>query len=136
MKSNARLLMISVVLICVAAAGVWVVRQPRPAATYSQFVSHVQAGEVKKATVTIGAGSGTDQISYTLANGSRLKTVIPSDRRAAMAVMQAKGVDVEIRDASSTPIRLLTNSIPFLLLLAVWIVMMTRGMRLQFRRAN
>jgi ATP-dependent Zn protease len=136
MKSNAgRLLAISVVLISITAAGFWIMRQPQPAATYWQFLSHVQAGEVKKATVTVGAGSGTDQIAYTLANGSTIETVIPSDRREAMAAMQAKAVDIEIRDGSTTPTRLLTNSIPFLLLLGVWVFMMSRGMRLQLRRS-
>jgi ATP-dependent Zn protease len=136
MKVNTKVLVLSVALLCVLAAGVWVVRRPQPSVTYSQFLAHVKAGEVKEATVTVEPGSGTDLIAYTLANGSQMKTVIPPDYREAMAAMREKMVDVEMRDGSSTPVRLLTNSIPFFLLLGVWIFMFSRGMRLRLGRAG
>jgi len=93
MKSKARVFTVSVVLAGVFIAAFWVVRRPQPAATYSEFLSHLRAGEVKKATVTVSSESGTDQIAYTLANGSQMKTVIPSDYREAMGVMREKGVE-------------------------------------------
>jgi ATP-dependent Zn protease len=114
------------VLAVVAATLVIVVRQGRsqPKITYSEFMTRVQAGEVAKATIEVAARSGADQIDYTLKNGSRVKTVVPSDDREALAAMREKLVNVEIRDASSSPLRLLANASPFLLLLAVWVVMM------------
>lgn len=129
MKSKARVLAVSVVLAGVLLAAFWVVRRPQPAATYPEFLSHVRAGEVRKATVA-------DQITYTLANGTQMKTAIPSDYREAMAAMREKGVDIEVRDTSLTPLRLLTNAAPFLLLLGVWVFMMSRGMRLRLGRAG
>lgn len=96
----------------------------QPKTTYSEFLKRVEAGEVTKATVAVAARSGVDQIDYTLKNGSQAKTVVPSDDREALAAMRDKLVNVEIRDASSSPYRLLANASPFLLLLAVWVVMM------------
>jgi ATP-dependent Zn protease len=98
-------------------------------ATYSEFLKRVQAGEVARATVVVASRSGADQIDYTLKNGSRVKTVVPSDDREALAAMKDKLVNVEIRDASASPYRLLVNSSPFLVLVAFWIFMMSRKMR-------
>src|SRR6201986_4729574 len=96
----------------------------QPKATYSEFLQRVQAGDVANATIVVAARSGADQIDYTLKNGKRVKTVVPSDDREALAAMRDKLVNVEIRDASSSPFRLLVNATPFLLLLAFWVVMM------------
>ena len=96
----------------------------QPKATYSEFLQRVQAGDVAKATIVVAARSGADQIDYTLKNGKRVKTVVPSDDREALAAMRDKLVNVEIRDASSSPLRLLVNATPFFLLLAFWVVMM------------
>ena len=96
----------------------------QPKATYSEFLQRVQSGEVTKATVEVAARSGADQIDYTLKSGKRVKTVVPSDDREALAAMRDKLVNVEIRDESTSPLRLLVNATPFLLLLAVWVVLM------------
>ncbi len=136
MKSKARVLAIFAVLAGVFTAAFWAARKPQPAATYSEFLSHVRAGEVRKATVAVSPDSGTDQITYILANGTQVKTVIPSDYREAMAAMREKAVDIEMRNASLTPLRLLTSAAPFLLLLGVWVFMMSRGMRLRLGRVG
>jgi cell division protease FtsH len=118
------------VLAVVAATVVLTVSQGlQPKATYSEFLKRVQAGEVTKATVEVAARSGVDQIDYTLKNGKSVKTVVPSDDREALAAMRDKLVNVEIRDASSSPFQLLVNATPFLLLLALWVVMMRLKLR-------
>jgi ATP-dependent Zn protease len=104
-------------------------RMLQPKATYSDFLKRVQAGDVAKATIEVAARSGADRIDYTLKNGQRVKTVVPSDDREALAAMRDKLVNVEIQDSSSSPYRLLANATPFLLLLAFWVVMMRLKLR-------
>lgn len=112
------------VLAIVAATLAFTIWHGQPKATYSEFLKRVEAGEVTKATVEVASRSGADQIDYTLKNGKQVKTIVPSDDREALAAMRDKLVNVEIRDASSSPLRLLVNATPFLLLLAFWVVMM------------
>ncbi len=123
MKTNRIVWGVLAIVAATLAFTVWEGRL-QPKATYSEFLNRVQAGEVTKATVEIAARSGADQIDYTLKNGKRVKTVIPSDDREALAAMRDKLVNVEIRDASTSLLRLLVNTTPFLLLLAFWVVMM------------
>jgi cell division protease FtsH len=134
MTSNTNRMVFWSVLAVVAATVVITITQGllRPRATYSEFLKRVQAGEVAKATIEVAARSGADQIDYTLKNGSRVKTVVPSDDREAMAAMRDKLVNIEIRDASASPLRLLANATPFLLLLAFWVVMMRLKLRPHF----
>jgi cell division protease FtsH len=131
MTSNtSRTVFWSVLAVVAATLVIAISQRPlQPRATYSEFLKRVQAGEVAKATVEVAARSGVDQIDYTLKNGNRVKTVVPSDDREALAAMRDKLVSVEIRDASSTPLRLLLNATPFLLLLALWVVMMRLKLR-------
>lgn len=126
MSTKANRIVFWSILAIVAATIAFTIWQGRlqPKATYSEFLKRVQAGEVTKATVEVAARSGVDQIDYTLKNGSRVKTVVPSDDREALAAMRDKLVNVEIRDASSSPYHLLANASPFLLLLAIWVVLL------------
>ena len=126
MNSNARRIILSVVPILVAVGIVTVVKQgqSQPKATYSQFLQNVQAGEVVNATIAVAGRSGADRITYTLKNGSRMKTLVPSHDREAMAAMRDKLVNIEIRDSSSQPYRLVVNAIPFFVLLGFWFFMM------------
>ncbi len=107
MSTKANRIVFWSILAIVAATIAFTIWQGRlqPKATYSEFLKRVQAGEVTKATVEVAARSGVDQIDYTLKNGSRVKTVVPSDDREALAAMRDKLVNVEIRDASSSPYR-------------------------------
>ena len=109
-----------VVLLVVAALLFAVVRnQPRPVkATYSQFLSQVQSGEVLKATIN-NAHAGANPVDYSLKNGARLQSVLPSDYRDALDAMQRKLVNIEITDGPQWP-RFVANSAPFLILLGFW----------------
>lgn len=69
--------------------------------TYSQFLEKVRTGQNAE------------------------QTVLPSDYRDAMAAMQDKLVNIEIRDSSSGPLQLLYYS-PFILILAVWIFLVRK----------
>ncbi len=126
MNLSAKLFMICAALICIAVAG-WTAfqNQHRPAkVNYSAFLQQVESGKV--ASVIIGpANSGASQLTGTLKDGATERTVLPSEYSDALAAMQDKLVDIEIRESSS----LLMNSVPFLLLLGIWFFMMMRQLQ-------
>jgi ATP-dependent Zn protease len=116
-----------VVLIVVAVAMALVVGDrtdgSRTKATYTEFLQQVQAGEVSKATIAV-AETGANPVTYRLKSGSEWLTIIPKNYQDALAAMQNKLVNVEIRDVASQRVRTLANASPFLILLGFWVVMM------------
>lgn len=106
----------------------WAVLQNEPnraKATYSQFLQQVQAGQVSNATI-VAAHTGADNVTYSLKDGRHLQTVVPSDYRSVLEIMQQKLVNIEIRDDSSQSLRVLGNASPFLILLGFWLFAMGR----------
>jgi ATP-dependent Zn protease len=91
-------------------------------ATYAQFLQQVQSGQVSKAVITTPRAP----VIYTLRNGSSNRAMLPSDYRDALDAMRQKMVHFEIRDSSPTGSQVIVNSIPFLVLLTFWVVMMLR----------
>lgn len=125
MTSKTKLAIVCALLACVLAA-VWLAATRKPHLTnytYSQFLDQVRNGQVSDAII-IGTNSGAAITTFHLKNGQSAQTVLPSEYRDALRAMQDKLVNIEIRDASSEPRRILLNATPFLLLLAVWIVLM------------
>jgi cell division protease FtsH len=127
MKSGTKSIVFVVVLIGVVALMALVVGdrtdRSRTKATYSEFLQQVQAGEVSKATIAVAA-TGANPVTYRLKSGSEWLTIIPKNYQDALAAMQNKLVNVEIRDAQSQRTRMLMNATPFFLLLAFWVFMM------------
>jgi ATP-dependent Zn protease len=116
-----------VVLVMVASL-VWMVSQQHHAAakaTYSEFIAQVEAGQVKNAIIT-AERTGADPVTYSLRDGTRLETIVPSDYREILATMHNHMVNIEIRDAATQWPRIAANSSPFLILLAFWFVMMLK----------
>ena len=120
MNQPARAVTFWIVLIGVTSFVYLVVQgQPRPReATYSQFLQQVQSGEVLKATIN-NAHPGANPVEYSLKDGTRLKSVLPSDYRDALNAMQQKLVNVDIVAGPQWP-RFAANAAPFLILLAFW----------------
>lgn len=119
MNQNAKAIVFWTILFVVAALMWAAVRSPAPTkATYSQFLSQVQSGEVLEATIN-NADSGANPVDYRLKNGSRLQTVLPADYRDALDAMQQKLVNIEIADRPPWS-RVVANSTPFLILLGFW----------------
>jgi cell division protease FtsH len=127
MKPGVRRVVFFAVLIGVAAMVWWVVRSERnqPKTTYSQFMQQVESGEVNKATIVAGQ-TGANQVTYSLKDGSQVRTMLPSNYRDALEAMQQKMVDIEIRDGSTQSLRMLANASPFLILVGVWFFVMRR----------
>jgi ATP-dependent Zn protease len=125
MSSKAKLATACAVVIGLAGV-VWMTisRQPSvPMLTYSQFLEQVRSGRVASVVVK-GGNPGSTPAICRLKAANTVRTVLPSDYRDALAVMVDHGVDVEIRNSSSDAVRLVVKASPFLLLLAVWVVLM------------
>jgi ATP-dependent Zn protease len=125
MSSKAKIAIICAVLICVAGV-LWMATTSRRSSatlTYSQFLEKVRTGQIAS-VIVLGSNSGAVQAICRLKDGNAGRTVLPSDYRDALVAMQDKLVNVEIRDSSSEPLRLLINAMPFLLLLGLWIVLL------------
>lgn len=110
----------------IAVATLWMIfgsHRTQPTITYTQFIERVRAGQV--AGVEIAAGNpGASPATIRFKDGSTTQTVLPLDYSAALAVLEEQRANVEIQDASTSPGRLLMNATPFLVLLAVWVVLM------------
>jgi ATP-dependent Zn protease len=127
MNSKAKIAIICAVLICVAGV-LWMAGKSQRSLntlTYSQFLEKVRTGQIASVIVT-GSNSGAIQAICRLKDGNAERTVLPLDYRGAMAAMQDKLVNVEIRDSDSGPLRLFRSATPFFLVLAVWILLVMR----------
>ena len=127
MNSKAKIATICAVLICVAVV-LWMAttsQRSLTTVTYSQFLEKVRTGQIAS-VIVMGGNSGATQAICRLKDGNPVRTVLPSDYRDALVEMQDKLVNVEIRDSSSGPLRLVLNATPFLLLLGVWIFLAIR----------
>lgn len=127
MNSKAKNVVFWGVLVSVAAL-LWAVIQNKPNspnATYSQFLQQVQSGQISNAVI-VAANGGANPVDYSLKDGARMHTVLPPDYRDALAAMEQKMVNIEIRDASSQLPRMAANAVPFFVLLAFWAFMMIR----------
>lgn len=124
MNSNVKTAIFWVILICVAVL-LWIVvqtgktRQERQL-TFTQFLNQVDAGKVKKVTIT-----GTDVRGEYKDEQAGLRTVIPSNYPDVYKLLRDKSVDVDIKETSSGNwVSILINAVPFILLLGFWIFMM------------
>ena len=128
MKSNPKHIVFAV-LIGLAVVVLWMVmentRGQAKKVTYSHFLQQVRAGNVAE-VVILANGSAPSQTTCGLKDGNVVRTVLPSDYREAIAVMEEKLVNIEIQDSSSGWLHLLAKAAPFLLLLAFWVFMMQR----------
>ena len=126
MNSKNKITLAVLTAIICAVILIWAVAGKRggePTISYSQFLQQVEAGRV--AEVKIWAGdSGADDARVWLKDGTIARTVLPLHYSVALDAMQRAAVNVVIQDASTNPMRLLINAIPFLILLAIWIFFM------------
>src|SRR5579864_9213871 len=127
MKLKTRSVVFFAVLIVVVASMALIVGDrtdgSKTKATYTEFLQQVQGGEVSRATIAV-AETGANPVTYRLKSGSEWLTIVPRNYQDALAAMQNKLVNIEIRNAQSPRTRFLVNSTPFFLLLGIWVVMM------------
>jgi cell division protease FtsH len=123
MNPNLKTAVFWILLACVAVLLYAVVRSGQRSVehqiTFTDFLNRVENGQVKQVTIT-----GTE-VKGQFTDSIRLKTQIPLNFPDVYRRLIDKGVNVEIKDASSgTYLSLLVNAIPFVLLIAFWIFMM------------
>ncbi|MEO8127937.1 MAG: hypothetical protein ABI822_12635 [Bryobacteraceae bacterium] len=124
MKWNGKTVAVVLAVAGVAGTFVWKVSDANnrlPGSTYSQFLEEVREGKVAAVRIE-SAGAGASPVTYQTKAGRSRRTVLPSDYRDALNAMQQSAVDVEIK--ATSPLRVLGNSVPFLLLLGFWLFMM------------
>ena len=90
--------------------------------TYTEFHQSIIDDNVEYITITNGINVGGR-----LRNGDPFQTTLPSYYPGIIELLSENGVVIDVK-FSSTPvwIRLLNNSLPFLILLGAWIFMMRR----------
>ena len=125
MSSNIKQILFWVVIFLVVAMLFVVVRTtagPKDQnLTFTQFVAKVEAGSVDKVTITGNEVHGT----YKSNPNATLHTFIPVNYPDIIKEMQEHGVDVEIKDTSSSGwVSILINASPFIVVIAFWIFMM------------
>jgi cell division protease FtsH len=124
-NSNIKTGIFWVILACVLVLLWQVVRaaktRPDKAITFTEFVSDVDAGKVKKVSIS----NGIDVKGAYKDNSADLHTLIPANYPDIYKILQDKGVEIEIKEASGSGwVSVLINASPFILLLAFWIFMM------------
>jgi cell division protease FtsH len=124
MNSNVKTAVFWVVLICVVVL-LWTVvrsgrgRQERQL-TFTELLSEVEAGKVKAVTI-----AGVEVRGQYKDENIGLRATIPANYPNVYTLLRDKGVNVDIKEASSgNLISVLINAVPFILLLAFWIFMM------------
>jgi len=123
MNSNVKTAIFWVVLIMVVIL-LWTVvkqgqRKTERTLTFSEFVSAVQEGKVKKVTITDQEVRGT----YREENIG-LRTTLPANYPQIYDLLRASNVDMDIKQPSSgNLVSIVVQAIPFVLLLAFWIFM-------------
>ncbi len=125
MSSNIKQILFWVIIFLVVAMLFMVVRTTQgpkeQTLTFTEFVSKVDAGAVDKVTITGNEVHGT----YKSNPGAGLHTFIPVNYPDIIKDMQEHGVNVDIKDNSSSSwISILLNASPFIVIIAFWIFMM------------
>ena len=125
MNSNIKTGIFWVILACVLVLLWQVVKaaknQPEKNITFTEFVADVDAGKITKVAISNG-----NDVKGTYKDGSAvLRTLIPANYPEIYKLLQEKGVNIDIKEASGTGwVSVLINASPFILLLAFWIFMM------------
>ena len=125
MSSNIKQILFWVVIFLVVAMLFIVVRTTNgpkdQSLTFTEFVAKVEAGAVDKVTITGNEVHGT----YKSNPNATLHTFIPINYPDIIKQMQEHGVNVDIKDTSSSGwVSILINASPFIVVIAFWIFMM------------
>lgn len=98
-------------------------RIPRAVLDYSDFIKHIQEGQVTE--VEIGDG----KVEGRLKNGQQFTTYLPLGDTSYIELLKAKGVTIKVepRSRSSLWPSLLSTLLPIVLLVALWLVMLRQA---------
>jgi len=98
-------------------------RVPREEIPYSQFLEYIRAGQVTEVTI------GEDSVVGKLRSGQSFRTFVPPGDSSYIGLLQAKGVEIFVEPKSRSNLwpNLLSTMLPFLLLLALWMLMLRQA---------
>ncbi|MBI2247768.1 MAG: ATP-dependent metallopeptidase FtsH/Yme1/Tma family protein [Armatimonadetes bacterium] len=98
-------------------------RAPREEISYSQFLAHADAGRVTEVMI------GDETINGKLKDGTTFRTYVPANDTSYLAVLQAKGtqINVEPRNRNAIWPNILSTMLPFLLLIGLWMLMLRQA---------
>jgi len=98
-------------------------RTPRTEISYSEFLTQAQAGRVEEVKI------GDEIVSGKLKNGEEFRTFVPSNDTSYLALLQARGVRIEVEPKSKTTLwpSLLSTMLPFFLLIGLWLLMLRQA---------
>ncbi|HEU0120747.1 MAG TPA: ATP-dependent zinc metalloprotease FtsH [Bryobacteraceae bacterium] len=124
MSSNVNKLIFWLVIVCLVIILYTVVKpgnkKTEQPLTFSHFLTAVEAGKIKQVQITANEVKG----SFVNEEEGTLRTLIPSNYPDVYKLLREKNVNVEIKEASNANmISLIINSIPFILLLALYFFM-------------
>jgi cell division protease FtsH len=124
MNSNVKTAVFWVIMICVIVILVVAFQQGRArqdqAISFTEFLNRVEAGRVKSVTIT-----GTEVRGEYRDQPAGLRTIIPANYPDIYNLLREKGVDVDIKEASSGNwVSIFINIIPFALMIGIWVFLM------------
>lgn len=128
-------LTIAFAVIGIICAGLWLATRSDGSAellSYSQFEQAIALHQLDR-VIILDSRAGAALAQYRLPGGKTARTVLPSNYSDALSALRSSAISVEIRDAA-IPSRVLWNSVPFLLLLTVWLILM--AVRPNFRNRS
>ncbi len=98
-------------------------RGPREEISYTQFLSHAQAGRIVEVTI------GDETVSGRLRDGQTFRTFIPPGDTSYLTLLQSRGVQIHVEPKSRTTLwpSLLSTMLPFFLLIGLWLLMLRQA---------
>lgn len=98
-------------------------KTPREEISYSQFLSHAEAGRIVEVTI------GDETISGRLRDGQNFRTFVPPNDTSYLAVLQNKGVTIKVEPKNRNALwpNLLSTMLPFFLLIGLWLLMLRQA---------
>ncbi|HLA25159.1 MAG TPA: ATP-dependent zinc metalloprotease FtsH [bacterium] len=98
-------------------------RTPREEISYSQFLSHAEAGRIVEVTI------GDETITGKLRDGQSFRTFVPPNDTSYLQTLQAKGVQIKVEPKNRNALwpSLLSTMLPFFLLIGLWLLMLRQA---------
>jgi len=98
-------------------------RTPREEISYSQFITHAQAGRIADVTI------GDETITGRLKDNQTFRTFMPPNDTTYLALLQSRNVQIHVEPKSKTALwpSLLSTMLPFFLLIGLWLLMLRQA---------
>ena len=98
-------------------------KTPREEISYSQFLTHAQAGRIVEVTI------GDETVSGKLRDGQAFRTFVPPNDTSYLSVLRERGVTIKVEPKNRNALwpNLLSTMLPFFLLIGLWLLMLRQA---------